>query len=172
MTQGERIKLLRKTINLTMESFGQRIGLRKNSVSQIENGINGLTDQTAKSICREFNVNEDWLLNGTGEMFIPDTGDELEALAKKYGYSAAVGVLIEKLINLPPESQAVVTDFLVEFASGIQSMKDAGADLKGKAFPQGEAPEMTIDERVEIYRRALEAEEEAKKRATQKSEVS
>ena len=70
MTQGERVKEVRKSLDLTLEKFGERIGLKKNSLSQIENGRNSLTDQTASSICREFNVSEEWLRNGTGKMFV------------------------------------------------------------------------------------------------------
>lgn len=70
MTQGERVREVRKSLNLTLEKFGERIGLKKNSLSQIENGRNSLTDQTASSICREFNVSEEWLRNGTGKMFV------------------------------------------------------------------------------------------------------
>ena len=75
MTQGERVREIRKSLNLTLEKFGEKIGIKKNSVSQIENGINNLTDLMAKSICREFNVNYDYLMYGEGEMFsdLPQT---------------------------------------------------------------------------------------------------
>lgn len=65
-----RIKALRKELNLTQEKFGERLGMKKNSISQIENGINALTEQLLVSICREFNVNEEWLRTGEGEMFV------------------------------------------------------------------------------------------------------
>lgn len=69
MTQGERVKEVRKSLGLTLEKFGEKIGLKKNSLSQIENDKNSLTDQSIRSICREYNVNEKWLVNETGEMF-------------------------------------------------------------------------------------------------------
>ena len=69
MTIGERIKVLRKEKNLSMEDFGSVIGMGKSAVSRIENGVNGTTDQTIRSICREFGVNECWLRTGDGEMF-------------------------------------------------------------------------------------------------------
>ena len=71
MTQGERVRFIRKNsnINLTLEKFGERIGLRKSSLSQIENDINTLTDSNIKAICREFDVREEWLRTGKGEMF-------------------------------------------------------------------------------------------------------
>ena len=64
-----RIKLLRKELNLTQEKFGEKLGMKKNSISQIENGVNALTEQLLVSICREFNVSESWLRTGEGEMF-------------------------------------------------------------------------------------------------------
>ena len=75
-TVNERVKQLRKTLDLTMEKFGDRLGVKKNSISQIESGKNSLTEQMIKSICREFDVDEEWLRNGTGSMFIERTRDE------------------------------------------------------------------------------------------------
>lgn len=83
MTQGERVKEVRKSLNLTLEKFGERIGLKKNSLSQIETGRNNLTDQTFASICREFNISEDWLRDGTGDMFV-DLSRDLQ-LARFFG---------------------------------------------------------------------------------------
>lgn len=66
---GERIKYLRKTIlNKTQKDFGLQIGLKPNSVSDIESGKNSPTDQTIKAICREFNASEEWLRSGRGEI--------------------------------------------------------------------------------------------------------
>lgn len=66
---NERVRELRKELNLTLDKFGERIGLKKSALSLIENGKNGITDQVFKSICREFNVNDDWLRTGEGDMF-------------------------------------------------------------------------------------------------------
>lgn len=69
MTANERIKVLRKTLKLSGEKFGETLGVKKNAISQIENGINNLSPQMFKAICREFNVNEEWLRDGNGDMF-------------------------------------------------------------------------------------------------------
>ena len=73
---NERIKTLRKTLNLTLEQFGERVGVTKMTISRIENGKNNVTEQMCKSICREFNIREDWLRNGTAEMFEDLSEDE------------------------------------------------------------------------------------------------
>ena len=66
---NERIRELRKELRLTLDKFGERIGLKKSALSLIENGKNGVTDQVFKAICREFNVNDEWLRTGEGDMF-------------------------------------------------------------------------------------------------------
>ncbi len=76
MTLGERIKKLRKELDLTQQDFGNRLGIKPNSVSLIESGNRNPSDQVILAICREFNVSETWLRTGEGEMFIPITRDE------------------------------------------------------------------------------------------------
>lgn len=119
MTIGERVRSARKTLGLTLEEFGGRIGLKKNSVSQIENGHNELTDANAVSICREFNVREEWLRDGEGEMFEPAVADELDALAKEYGLSEGEKILIEHYVKLDESSRRAVIDFIIDTASAL-----------------------------------------------------
>lgn len=80
MMQGERVKEARKMLGLTMEKFGERIGLKKAAVSLIENGKNNLTDANIKAICREFGVDYIWLTTGDGEMFVDSDNDFLEKI--------------------------------------------------------------------------------------------
>lgn len=68
---NERLKRLRKALDLTQLKFAERLGVKRNTVGQWECGINALTDQVIVSICKEFNVSEDWLRYGTGDMFLP-----------------------------------------------------------------------------------------------------
>ena len=73
---NERLKKIRTSKNLTLAKFGESIGLSPGAVSDMERGRRGITDQTIRSICREYHVNEEWFKNGTGEMFMADSGDE------------------------------------------------------------------------------------------------
>ena len=81
---NERIKLLRTTLGLSGEKFGERIGLSKYAISNIEMGKNNLTEQTIISICREYNVDEEWLRTGKGEMFSETQDDYLKRIEKQY----------------------------------------------------------------------------------------
>ena len=66
-----RIKELRTTLNLKQKEFGSQIGLRS-SISEMENGTAPITERTIIAICSKFNVNEEWLRTGKGEMFIKE----------------------------------------------------------------------------------------------------
>lgn len=65
-----RLKKIRKSLGLSQEKFGEKIGLKKNSLSQLENGINTITDRIINDVCREFYINPEWLRYGTGDMTI------------------------------------------------------------------------------------------------------
>lgn len=65
----DRIRKLRKELDLTQQKFADKLGVKRNTVGQWECGINALTGQVINSICREFDVNEEWLRTGEGEMF-------------------------------------------------------------------------------------------------------
>jgi len=85
-TIGDRIRYLRKEVlEKTQKDFGEKIGLKPNSVSDIESGKNNLTEQTANAICREFMVNEEWLRNGTPPMKKSDIIDDYSEIAVLIG---------------------------------------------------------------------------------------
>lgn len=80
MTQGERIREVRNTLGLTLEKFGDRLGVTKVAISNIEKGNRNLTEQMTKAICREFNVDYMWLTTGDGEMFVESDDDFFERI--------------------------------------------------------------------------------------------
>lgn len=67
----DRIKKIRKELDLTQQKFADKIGMKQNTIAQYEMGRTIPSDAIIFSICREFNVSEEWLRNGTGEMFLP-----------------------------------------------------------------------------------------------------
>ncbi|WMJ88900.1 helix-turn-helix domain-containing protein [Anaerocolumna sp. MB42-C2] len=77
---NERLKDLRKFLNLNQEDFGKRLGVGKTAISKLEKGENNLTDSMVKLICKEFNVDYIWLTTGKGEMFIEPDIDAMEII--------------------------------------------------------------------------------------------
>ena len=73
---NERIKQLRKILKLTQTEFGEQIGVKGNTITGYEKGIRNPTDAIILSICREFNVDEEWLRTGEGEMFVIQSNEE------------------------------------------------------------------------------------------------
>lgn len=73
---NERLKKLRKALDLTQQEFADRIKIKRNTLATYEGGRNEPIPAVISLICREFNVNESWLRNGTGDMFIKQTEDE------------------------------------------------------------------------------------------------
>jgi len=110
---GERLKELRKALGLTLESFGERVGVGKSSISRLENGTNNLTDQMILAICREFNVNEEWLRYGKGEMYLKlDREEEIAKLTKELlleEEDSFKNKLVSALANLSKEQWEVLS---------------------------------------------------------------
>ena len=109
-----RIKKLRNVLHLTQAEFADRIGVKRNTVATYEMGRSVPSESAISLICREFRVNEEWLRYGIGEMFLVDSSDEIENLAKKYDVIPEVQVFIEKLVHLNKKDQKVITDFVHE----------------------------------------------------------
>ncbi len=115
---NERLKELRATLGITLEEFGKRIGLTRSAVGHLEKGSRNLTEQTIKSICREFGVNEVWLRTGEGgseNMFTKVSPDD--------EYSLSLGKLtleenqfiknaVNYLANAEPEKLKIIEEFM------------------------------------------------------------
>ena len=77
----DRIRTIRKELGLSQEEFAQKISLTKNYISLVENGNRFLADRTITDLCRIFSVNEIWLRNGEGNMFLPPEDEEAAFVA-------------------------------------------------------------------------------------------
>lgn len=87
MTINERIKQIRKEANLKQRPFAERTGLSVDGISQIERGVSNPSPTTIELICREFNVNREWLETGEGDMYKTMT---------RYGYIANLTAALMK----------------------------------------------------------------------------
>lgn len=76
---GNRVKEMRLALGLSQEDIAKRLGVTRGAISRIETGTTNLTPAMARSMCREFSISEEWLLNGTGSMFLELSRAELAA---------------------------------------------------------------------------------------------
>lgn len=106
----DRIRQLRKELGLNQTDFGNRIGVKQTTIAGYETGAKNPMEAVVTSICREFNVNEEWLRNGTGAMFVQVT--PYEKAYNHFGYimensspskKAALTMLLELLYTVPDD---------------------------------------------------------------------
>ena len=113
---NERIKQLRKRLKLTQTEFGEQIGVKGNTITGYEKGIRNPTDAIILSICREFNVDEEWLRTGEGEMFVIQSNEEeiaafLGAVLAEEGETYKKQLILA-LANLSDEGWKGIKEFL------------------------------------------------------------
>jgi transcriptional regulator with XRE-family HTH domain len=124
MTQGERIKEVRGTLGLTLEKFGERLGVTKVAISNIEKGNRNLTEQMTKSICREFGVDYIWLTTGDGEMFVESDDDFMERIDRiMVGEDEARKNLFKFMLELSDDDIAALSrlmDQAVDYANRLR----------------------------------------------------
>lgn len=151
-----RIKQVRTDNQLTMEQFGNRIGITKSSVSLLESGKNSPSEQTLKLICQEFDVNKEWLLTGNGEMYVKDSQDER--------YFKNVGKLqradnetimhwVNAIAETSPETLKEIELFIKKIL-GIEDEECATQDLD----------DLSVEELEEIYKKNVLESASDKKR--------
>lgn len=119
MTIGERVNEVRKSLGLTLEKFGEKLGVTKTTISRIEKGVNNLTDQMAISICREYNVNYDYLMYGEGEMFddLPQT--IVDELCAQYDLNDFDKALVEMYVSLPAGSRERIKEYMKQLVKKV-----------------------------------------------------
>ena len=100
---NKRILEVRNVLNLSMRAFGDKIGISASSINKLEKGENNPSDQTLKLICKEFNVDYFWLIEGTGDMFtaLPDT--LFDELADEYHLDKEYKVLLKTFLQAPDD---------------------------------------------------------------------
>ena len=124
MTQGERVKEIRKALGLTLEKFGEKVGVQRSAISKIERDERGLTEQMTKAICREFSVDYIFLTTGEGEMFVDSDDDFMEKIDRiMAGESDIRKNAIKALVNASTEDIEAL-DRLIDLYLQAKNEKD------------------------------------------------
>lgn len=119
-----RIKQIRKDNKLTQVEFGERIGVKGNTVTNYETGLRNPTDAVILSICREFGVNKDWLLTGKGDMYdVPE--DEVatvvsDLLEESNPFYDIIISIMKSYKKLDDKSQAALNSLIQELMENMK----------------------------------------------------
>jgi transcriptional regulator with XRE-family HTH domain len=116
-----RLKLLRRHLNISQEAFGKRLGVTGAGISKIESGHRSLTDQMIILICKEFNINENWLRNGQGEIFKKKLSTGMEELVTYYQLDELDVKIIYEYLVLDDKKRKVIKDYIQRVASVDQN---------------------------------------------------
>jgi len=108
----DRVKLVRQSLGLSQEAFGRALGVTKTAICGIEAGRRSLTEQMTKAICREFNVNYDWLKGEDAEMFdvLPETF--IDELADEFDLDDLDRRIISGYLRLPKDDRAAIKRYI------------------------------------------------------------
>jgi transcriptional regulator with XRE-family HTH domain len=109
---NERFKIVRDSLRLSQKEFADRIGFAQTSYSQIENGVRNVTERIIKLVCQEFNVNEEWLRTGTGEIFKTE-GEFIELIASSLDVLDETDKkIISEYIKLSSNHREIIKGFI------------------------------------------------------------
>ncbi|MDD3417677.1 MAG: helix-turn-helix transcriptional regulator [Lachnospiraceae bacterium] len=120
---NKRLKSIRKILTLSQESFGKKLGVTGAGISKIESGDRGITEQMILAICREFNVNEEWLRNGNGDMFLDFTEDEFAKAAAMLSNDMFVRSLIIEYWKLDDNNKKLFRDFIHKLSDSMREQE-------------------------------------------------
>lgn len=134
---NERIKQLRKKLDLTQQQFAEKIGVKRNTVATYEMGRSEPSDSGIALICREFNVNEDWLRNGKGEMLkerppVDEVGEyigelldyDIENDEEKNPFYDIIIEMMRAYHDMDEKSKLVIRDYFGKIQEDIKKEKD------------------------------------------------
>ena len=140
---NERLKQLRKALKLNQVDFGAKLSLTGSAISRYESGVNAMADNIVLLLCREFDVNEEWLRYGTGSMFSQKNMDLIEQLSDKYDLGLYGRQLLETYLELSDSDKRAVERFVANLTANVEKAEkleenriDSNISIRKKAMNQ------------------------------------
>lgn len=140
---NERLKQLRKALKLNQVDFGAKLSLTGSAISRYESGVNAMADNIVLLICREFDVNEEWLRHGSGAMFNQKNMDLIEQLSDKYNLGLYGRQLLETYLELSDSDKRAVERFVANLTANVEKAEkleenriDSNISIRKKAMNQ------------------------------------
>lgn len=166
MSMGDRIKKVRKALDLTQQGFADQIGSKRNTIATYEMGRTEPSAAVISLVCTKFNVSEIWLRTGEGDMFVQRSkDDELAAFMNELLTEESADFrrrLVTALSRLKPEQWDALEAVALELMNDSAALAFAPAHIPSSELTM----EQEVDQEVERYRQQLLLEKE---RASQAS---
>lgn len=147
MNINDRFKMVRLELKINQKEFGNKIGLSKSGISNIESGTRNVTDKHIKLICAIFHVNETWFRTGAGEMFQYNTENFLDDLAAKHRLTAKERIALSTFITLESDTRAAIMSYVDRLTKELAEYHTkTAAELMPQSLSQ---PEPTMSKEVD-----------------------
>lgn len=153
---NERIRRLRKYLKLNQNEFAKKIGLAPNTITNYETGRRNPSDAIIFSICREFNINEEWLRTGTGDMFNNSSTFSLDEYAEQRDMSDLEKDIIRCYLELPKDTRKEVLEHFTNYFSNKENKKKK--DHSDMFAPIAAHTDDTSEENMQLMLEDLEDE--------------
>lgn len=127
MEINERIKQLRKNLKLSQTAFGEKIGVSRDVINNIDRMLVEAKPLMIKHICEVFAVNREWLEHGTGEMFDESSPSIVDMLVEKYNLSDTARKILDVYITLDTDDKDAIDRFVQKVAETMEAKPDSPA---------------------------------------------
>lgn len=144
----DRFKAIREFLGFSQKDFSKRINVGYSTLAMLETGQRTIKDIHISQVCNEFNVNENWLRTGIGEMFIENEQTILSDLSKEYHLDQLDVKIVQGYLALNQEQRQAIKQFVVALAKEIGEEASPSPDLSKEDREE-------IDAEVESYRAQL-----------------
>lgn len=165
---NNRLKEIRSELNLSQEEFGEKIGIKSRAhISALENGKRTITDRIVSDVCREFNVNEDWLRSGLEPMFSKQHSISLDEYAKQKGVTEFELNFIKGYLDIPKDIRSSLEEHFK--ANVLPKIRNTSNDEISATIQQPKLKDIKtaktdndVEMELEKYRKELEAEKKGR----------
>lgn len=140
---NERLRFLREKIGISRAAFGQKIGVSGDVINNLERGRVEIKEPILKLICSEFSVNEEWIRNGSGDMFIKTSLSTMEKLKEEFHLDDFTCSFVYEYLKLDEEKRNAVQEFFYNVLNGM--------DTVNRQEPESSVHKMTVEEAEAEY---------------------
>lgn len=115
----DRLRAARKALKLNQTDFAKAFGMSQGGYAQIENGSTPIKERIIKTVCSIHNISEEYLLHGTGEMFVDHAPEIVERMTEEFSLDEQEKRLVLTFLEFPPDKRKQIIRLMDDFSRGL-----------------------------------------------------
>jgi transcriptional regulator with XRE-family HTH domain len=131
-----RFKEIRKCLKISQKELGDKLGLSNSGISNIEKGIRSVTDKHIKLLSATYNISEQWLRSGEGDMFVQTDGSLLSQISEEYKLSPEHRIVIESFLNLDNSQRDAIVSYVSNLVDKFKSTAQTEKEKELADYPR------------------------------------